>query len=142
MNKSQKTQMNKSQKTRTSLKLRSTCRTKFGLKWSFCPTIATVFIQAMLVNLPVFVKYPFSKYIYSAPFGIMMLTLFFRIRVSFLFSFVLGLYISLIKGIPPEVFYIVPVISAFSSLFMNEVRNRYEIAKVGIYTLAVLSNLR
>jgi len=52
--------------------------------------LLTIFLQAMLINLPVFVKYPFTKYVYSAPFGIMLLTLFFRIRLSFLFLLLLA----------------------------------------------------
>jgi len=99
--------------------------------------LLTIFLQSILINVPFFSAQPFTKYVFMAPFGIMLLTLFFRIRIAFLYSFIMGLFIGLIKGISPEALYIIPVIAAFSSIFMKEVRNRYQIAKAGVYTLAV-----
>ncbi|MBN1522247.1 MAG: HDIG domain-containing protein [Candidatus Aureabacteria bacterium] len=99
--------------------------------------LLTVFLQSVILHVPFFTKHAFTQFIFMAPFGLMLMTLFFPIRMSFIFAFVFGVYMGLMKRMIPEAVFIVPVISAFSSIFMKEVRNRYQITKAGIYTSAV-----
>jgi cyclic-di-AMP phosphodiesterase PgpH len=99
--------------------------------------ILTVLLQIVVMKLKIFQEISFRDYIFFEPFGIMLLTLFVGVRVSLLFSFILGIYFTLIEGLIPEAVLVIPICSAFSALFIKDVRNRYHMTRAGIYTTAI-----
>ncbi|MCK5707769.1 MAG: HDIG domain-containing protein [Candidatus Aureabacteria bacterium] len=99
--------------------------------------LLTVFLQTILIRVPLFNQVSYTRYIFLGPFGIILMTLFFGMRLSFLYSFVIALFLGMIKGTIPDPVVIITVnavTSAFSSIFMKDVRNRYQMTKAAIYT--------
>ena len=99
--------------------------------------LLTIFFQSMFLNVPVFAKHEFIRYVFIAPAGIMLMSLFFPVRLAFFYSFVIAVYMSFLDNLVPESFYIIPVICVFSAFFIKDVRNRYQITKAGIYLAGI-----